>query len=215
MENLNDFVKISDPVFHGPTEDGVTGCTLEARLNLKELERQTLCFTQEFIKNKLSLRIPVVYSVFSTDYQSGMEKCRARYLLKPDGTAVVLKIDRDYYRGEDLPSDRETVKASSRTKAKPDLMEYCRYDYTETVQVSAEAVCCEGDSFDASIGQSVAFSKAFAKLHDRIRGVFGEIAEQARLMASMAESASSSQELSSMRERTDGFLSAARKGGAE
>lgn len=215
METLSSKVKISEPRFETVEPGRAVKCTVEARLNLKELERRYFTFTRPFIKNKLSKHIPVVYSVLSLD-QHGNEKCRAKYLLKPDGTAVVMKIDEAYYGWRSsLPAERSTVKASSRIKPRARLMEYSRYDYTSTLSAEATATCHDEDTFDENIGNMVAFAKAYLKLNKKLEGLFHEINIAASNMVVDTWSFITSTNEHAVCDRCHEFLEVARKGGCE
>ena len=163
------------------SDEKTVECTLECRLGLREFEKQYFVFTENFVKNKLSKYLPVVYSVYSPDYSEGTDVCRARYLLHPfDGTALVLHIDRDYYSargccGEKIPEKRDIVKKREIAKCKGELSEYGKYDYTETISVSAKATCHDGDKYLKETGEAVSLAKAMVKMSKRIAGVYDEI----------------------------------------
>lgn len=186
MENVSRNISFSDPKFQILEDGRTTVCTAECRLNLRELERQYMTFTTNFIKNTMSKYIPIVYSVFSFDHKAGANVCRAKYLIKPGcPTATVLRFDADYYRDRVDPSqtERSEVPVSKMVSPRKQCGEFSDYEYTSTIAVSARAVCHELDEFVAETGELVSFSKAVVKINQRITKLFVEIINAAKNLA--------------------------------
>lgn len=185
MQRIAQNFLISDGRYRLSEDGKTTECTIDCKVNLKEIERQYFMFTPNFIKNRISPHIPVVYSVFSFDHRLGVYVCRAKYLLHPfDGTAKVLSIDRDYYRNDDsLPEDRGIVKRRDIMKAKSKFGEYSTYSYVENFSVTARTTCAEDDNFDRQVGENIAYMKATKKALSIIRNLYYEIRRHATDMA--------------------------------
>ena len=177
MYNTNQLISYSGMDFKVSDDGRTTICTMECKLNLREFERQYMQFTRNFIKNRMSKYVPVVYTVSSFDYKSGVDKCRAKYLVMPGGgKAVVLYLDREYYRDADsLPDDRDVIAKSRMLRARARKGEVGEYDYTCKIRVEGKAVCSAEDKFDENVGQAVAGTKAFIKMQKRVVGLFNEI----------------------------------------
>lgn len=175
MEKICNNVKITNVDF---VDGEPTICSLEFKLNLKEIERQYFQFTTQFIKNKLSKHMPVVYTVWSFDYNEGVSKCRAKYLLeKYKGEATVLYIDKGYYSDkENIPEVRETIKLKSVFKARKRLGEYSDYAYVETMKVIGIAKVHPDDKYDLLTGKTVSKTKAIRAMCNKIIGVYSEMA---------------------------------------
>ena len=94
--------------------------------------------------------------------------------------------------GHEVPDDRSVVvKASSRIRPRRSENEWCGYDYTTTVCVSATSKCHEDDTFDEELGKALSFSRAYVKLYEKVFRLFCEIAWIARRMADDAVALSS------------------------